>query len=82
MDDITDEMSNDLEERQMTLRDDIKVFKDDEYHYYATYEFYRNYVSGWMLEFSIADNSNTDRYYENAMDFIMTALGSIEPYFE
>ena len=82
MDDITDEMSNDLEERQMTLRDDIKVFKDDEYHYYATYEFYKNYVSDWMLEFSIADNSNTDRYYENAMDFIMTALGSIEPYFE
>ena len=82
MDDITDEMSNDLEERQMTLRDDIKVFKDDEYHYYATYEFYKNYVSDWMLEFSIADNSNTDRYYENAMDFIMTALGTIEPYFE
>ena len=82
MDDITDEMSNDLEERQMTLRDDIKVFKDDEYHYYATYEFYKNYVSDWMLQFSIADNSNTDRYYENAMDFIMTALGTIEPYFE
>ena len=82
MDDITDEMSNDLEERQMTLRDDIKVFKDDEYHYYATYEFYKNYVAGWMLQFSIADNSNTDRYYENAMDFIMTALGTIEPYFE
>ena len=82
MDDITDEMSNDLEERQMTLRDDIKVFKDDEYHYYATYEFYKNYVSGWMLQCSIADNSNTDRYYENAMDFIMTALGTIEPYFE